>query len=271
MLSVLLAGAASYGCGGSSPIAPPPVSSSITVRVVDGLTNAPIAGVAVSAGDVSGTTNDTGHVTLTGTGLNSGSTIFVSGANGYRARRTLSCGRDVTLWPNRPGDVDDAITQALGYNSSGRMDYPGSVSLLPSAELLADDGVMATLRDAASHVMSVIEGKTAIAVGGSGVMKYDIRINPAIPTTGQTTRSATGGVIEFRDMKSARMKSLAMHEIVWTLGAGAPSPYPGLMSKNISGTDFTEQEKRVLLLRYTRPVGALFTGDDDTSIPCASR
>jgi hypothetical protein len=244
---------------------------------VDGLTGQPITGsgtVSYKNGATAALANGVAQLQ----DVARGDKVTISGVDGYRVRNTLYCGDDkVMLWLNRPGDVDEALTQAIGYTMNGVMKRPDAVYLLPSAEIQADAQAMAMLRQAATRVMAAVEGRTPISVvtsnPGQGAV-FDVRINPAITFVAQTGFNSsadgkiTGGLTEFRSIVFARNAVDTVHEVTRTLGINGVNPYPGIMNIAGNANDFTPQELKVLRLRYTRPLNAVFAGDNDQVVGC---
>jgi hypothetical protein len=263
-------------CGGTtptSPTPPTPTPTSVTVRITDGLTSQTIAssGTLTYRNGIATAQIVNGSAVLEN--AVSGDRVTISGVPGYRERNTLYCGRDTfMLWRNQPGDVDEELTRVAYTTNRGDLVRPDAVFLVLSDELRANPTVVALHEQGAAIFAAAVQGKTPISVVASasnpGGATFTVSVNPAIPHSGITTFSSTSGKvtdgrIEYRSLFAAGAMGLVLHEIARTLGMNASSPYPGLMNISPTGTDFTPAEKNMLLLRYTRPVGALFQGDND--------
>ena len=266
---------ASFACGGPTtpsptptptppPYTPPPTppTPTITLHVVDGLTGAPVVGATVS-----GTTSKTDGSGNVSTVLNVGQTVSVSGAAGFRDRNTLYCGGDITLWQNKPGGVDEALTQ-IGYLWETQMSYPHTVGWFPSDEILGNVNAMAGLQDAAAYVTA--KSRTVVTIGVSGEWNNSIRINPNSLYSGQTA-PGPNGFVEFGSLSTVANRKIVRHEGFRTTGITGSSPYPGLLSAGVASDTLTPAEADLIHLRYTRPNGARFAGDDDTNVPCSAR
>lgn len=273
---VLMFSAACSKSGGS-PAGPAnvagPSANAATVTIVDALTSQPI-GVGGTVTSNKGSANlEAGSAQLEK--LSRGDAITISGVPGYRSRTTSYCGAaTVSLWPNRAGDVDEPMTQSMAYAQDGVLRRPDALFLMLSDELRADPEAVAVHERAIATLTDAIQGKTRISLvtspnGGGATLA--VGINRGIAgglTTGEFIGTKiTGGKIEYQDMRHARDIRVVTHELGHALGL-RHNPYPGLMDSTASVGELTAAERNILLLRYARPAGAVFSGDNDQMLGC---
>lgn len=260
----------------------PTPGNPVMLRLTDAWTGATVVGPTITAAGAAVPVNSEGKASFNG--LTIGQVVTVSVPNGgYRDHKTLYCGgSDITLLPHIPGDPGDALMELMTYsypqdapaNTPRQIFRPKSVGLMLSPEIAGDDASRIQVENAAREATEATG--IPVRVGVPGEWTYAVRVNAnLLPATagGITTPGpAVDSYIEFRSLQQIRVNyAVALHEIIHSTGVTGHNPYPGLMNGTTGAASLTDQEKMALKLRLTRPNSALFTGDDDSMIPCSAR
>jgi hypothetical protein len=196
----------------------------------------------------------------------------------------------LSLWPRRsPTGLTEDLTRQLVYTdaaggATGAMPLhrlnPGTVSIVPSRELLDDADAMVAHRNAAAALTSATHGLVQFQVEASPSSSVVVQtgIDPSDPNMGGhaalTYRYTSGGQITdartvFLSMDVARMTAVVMHELGHSFGLEHSSDARDLMYPMVSaGKQLSSRETLAIDLMLKRRLGNRFP-DDDREGPAA--
>jgi hypothetical protein len=211
-------------------------------------------------------------------------------ASGFLERRALSRGDRFSLWPRvSPTGLDEESTARLVYNCAapgcpdggeplGRVNQ-GTVTLVPSRELLGDRGALRAIDDAAHIWTAATRGEVVFTLGAStaGGTIVEVDVDPHDPAivskgaAGVTRRQYSGSSvvrarITLRSIDLARRIPLSIHEIGHAFGL-AHSPRVGDVMWSgpelYESTDLSPREKLAVALMLQRTSGNRFPDTEE--------
>jgi hypothetical protein len=274
ILPLLLAVVTAAGCGkNGSPTkptdptpTPTPTPSGMTFAVLD-----QESGITVPSGTVTvnGMTTNivNGLVTVNGF-AGADATIAVPG---HITRMTRLGDPEIRVMAN----IDESTMRAMLYGSwtSGRIKRPTSPCVLvPEGEVASDQSARNAVEQTANIMTNATGGNIPFSMSdnASGGCVIRIRVNGVMPAGAAAvfflgTHSGdvfAGGVIEVRSIWGARSAVLLAHECGHAFGLDH-NPGFGLMNAHeITITDFTPEEKRVMMFSASRRPGTKPLDDD---------
>ena len=294
-IALLLAGCGKDGGTLPDTVAPPsdlPAGTELTV--VSGETSEALPAVRLMVAGREYRSDALGHVRLEA-GVSAGTPMDVVGS-AYLDRQTLArsaAETRFTLWPRRsPTGLDEDFTRRLIYTSGAEGSIAGDQALerivartaavLVPPELKADAAALAMLTEGVARMSEVTQGKVRyeladrapenavpVELAVSAAEEFFSRNTQAVAFAQLTvnTRSEITRVrIVFKEMRFARRRNVAHHELGHTLGLGH-SPFTGDLMHCCSPApeELTPRERLAVQLAYLRRPGNRFPDNDRDS------
>jgi hypothetical protein len=285
--------AALCGCGGGhSPAAPDLAVSPVLLSIVSGETDAPVSGARVLFEGRSYATGPGGELALP---PGAEGPVEVVAAR-FLKRQTVLSGRSrrLTLWPTGPDYPDEYVRVLLYTPSATTREKPASssadplrrivsrrVSLVPTAELMADGAAREAIQEAVDEVNRATEGRIEFTVDGRPVADVAIRLSvdrgiraaAALTYRDLQAHSIVGGRIVFGSWTVARDPRIVTHELGHALGlehSTVPSDLMYYLGTRQTPPSLRPNERLSVRLLLQRRPGNRYPDDDRGTLASSS-
>jgi hypothetical protein len=261
--AILLASA----CGKSTEWTPPgsptptnPLTRTLTIRIVDGWSNAVVIGGIVSANGVERSTDSEGRVTVQ---VQEGSCSGIAvRAAGFLERRTCSFSNTVSLWPVAD-ETEVAATRAAAFRDDVLRVWPdiSTVYLGFLDELIGRTDIHDVWRSAGNHIRDVTNGRVTFGIELGNIWS-DWVIRQASPSPNCILPVPwpldVGGFCADRDGYDLQVTATGLTDPAVATRALAsaillgPHDMPGLLNRQQPANDFSAFERKTLQMMALR-------------------
>jgi hypothetical protein len=282
--ALLAVGCGSGGGSPTAPRAPDTPAFNAVVTIASGETDRPVAGATALAGSQSCVTDAAGRCTLVSI---TDRTLIIE-TPGFLRRKTLLRGgpeERVTLWPADPSrGLSQDYTSTIVYSSALALlrfaPEVTRVTILPSAEYVADPLGLAVHEHAAERLTAALEGRITFVVASQASDGYTIISDLSDSPCDQTAYDGCamrlvrpgaeiigGSVTLKRGLLRAGWFTTILHEMGHILGLshnddGDPRDVMSSQPLRFSVRDFSPREKVTLRMMYQRRPSNFFPDSD---------